>query len=121
MTKGYEGICMKGIKKCGVVLCLVCLAPFAAADEKPAQEPLVTASIKLPPEQSYLQTQQSVLSSLEVEKLPVYAMTVTHFQGEVTLSGYVDTVAEAKKAAQVALKTPGVIKVNNYLVPRYRY
>ncbi|HBF07350.1 MAG TPA: hypothetical protein DHW71_09695 [Gammaproteobacteria bacterium] len=82
---------------------------------------VVTSQVQLPDEQAYLATQQSVLSSLEIQQLPVHEMTVTHFNGEVTLSGYVNTAAEAKRAAIIASKTPGVIKVNNYLVPRYRY
>lgn len=82
---------------------------------------LVTANIELPEAQAYLQTQQSLLLSMESHQLPIHEMTVTHFEGEVTLSGYVDTAADAAKAAKVASNVPGVKKVNNFLVPRYEY
>ncbi len=44
-----------------------------------------------------------------------FAISVTTFEGEVTLTGAVDTEAEKKRAESIALSTAGVKKVNNLL------
>lgn len=44
-----------------------------------------------------------------------FAISVTTFEGEVTLTGAVDTEAEKKRAESIALSTAGVKKVHNLL------
>ncbi len=44
-----------------------------------------------------------------------FAISVTTFEGEVTLTGAVDTEAEKKRAESIAFSTAGVKKVNNLL------
>ncbi len=43
-------------------------------------------------------------------------VSVNTYQGQVQLSGYVDSKAERKHAARVAAEVPGVLKVKNNLV-----
>ncbi len=48
-------------------------------------------------------------------------VVVNSFQGEVQLSGFVDSQAEKDRAGQIAASVPGVVKVyNNLLLPTGR-
>ena len=48
--------------------------------------------------------------------LKVLQITVETFKGEVQLSGFVDSQANATKAAEVARGIPGVVSVKNNLI-----
>jgi osmotically-inducible protein OsmY len=49
-------------------------------------------------------------------------LKVTALNGEVQLSGFVDSQAAKERAGQIATSTPGVVKVdNNLILPTGRY
>jgi len=49
-----------------------------------------------------------------------FAISVTTFEGEVTLTGAVNTEVERKRAESIALSTAGVKRVNNLLKVKHK-
>ncbi len=74
--------------------------------------------VELPANLSYLEAEQSLLTAYAQQKFPIHEMSVSYYDGSITLSGYVDFPDQVNLAEEMAHNTPGITKVYNYLVSK---
>ena len=98
-TRIYAGLLVLAVLLMGIVLS--CQTPAGRTAGEVVDDATITTKVKAK------LFKDSILKG--------FAISVTTFEGEVTLTGAVDTEAEKKRAESTALSTAGVKKVNNLL------